>query len=805
MIKILFLIDKLVPAGTQTNLLEIVKRLDRNRFEPHVIALVEGDEFIQEFEAIGIEPIILHMKKVFGPSGLKALSFLIRYLKEEKIDIVQTHFLQADILGSLAGKYVRVQRIITTRRDEGFWRTKRQLGLNRYFNRFMDRVLVNSQAVKEAVRVKEEVSSRKIHVIYNGVDLKKYFPLQELREQARRELGIEDDEFVVGMVANMRHEVKGHRFLLKAISLLKKEEKKVKLMLVGDGPLETRIENYAASRNVLDQIFFLGSRRDVPALVNAMDVVCVPSLSEGFSNTVLEAMAIGKPLIATNVGGNSEVVVHGETGFLVRPRDGVAISEKLIFFIENREACSEMGAAGLKKVQSQFTIEKMIQEYEEFYVKLLEVKERRRASRKEPETVSQTKIVKVRTEKQETRASSVSKREDDSKTSSVVAPRPAPSVPPRQSRRVRVMYLIWSLDLGGAEQVVMNLAKKLDRQKFKAVVCCLNEKGRYAPLLEKEGIKVFELHKKPKFDLFLIFKLVGLIKQEKIDLLHTHLFSSNLWGRIAADIANIPVVSTEHNVDTWKGKFHFFLDRLLVNKNKRIIFVSEKVKEFYEEKGLQLDGKAKVLYNGIDTSHFTVSNRSSNVREKFGISRDAQVLGIVGRLVPQKAHVDFIEAVQQLKQRGKNVAGLIVGDGPLRKELEERVKKNGLESSIIFAGFSNDMTEFYQAMDVFVLCSLREGFPMTILEAMASGVPVVATNVGGVSECVTDGEHGLLVAPENPTALAEAISKIFEDSLLKERLIQNALRRVRDHFNIETMTAEHEQIYREVLRVPREA
>src|SRR3989338_7725608 len=133
-IKILYLIDKLVPAGTQTNLFELVKRLDRNKFEPHVIALLGGGGLEGEFEAAGGEPIILKVRKVYGPSGWKALSYLTKYIKEEKINIVQTFFLHADILGSLAAKFARVPRVVMSRRDEGFWRSRRQLIMNRVFN-----------------------------------------------------------------------------------------------------------------------------------------------------------------------------------------------------------------------------------------------------------------------------------------------------------------------------------------------------------------------------------------------------------------------------------------------------------------------------------------------------------------------------------------------------------------------------------------------------------------------------------------------------------------------------------------------
>ena len=220
MIKILYLIDKLIPAGTQTNLLEVVRRIDRTRFEPKVIALLGGGELVDEFKEFGVFPIELSVKRAYGISGIRALFFLIRFMKREKIDIVQNHFLHADILGTIAAKLAGIRTIVTTRRDEGFWQGKRQLMLNRYFNQFADVILANSLAVKEAVVRNEEVSSHRIHVIHNGVDTKKFYPSTELREINRRRLGIQENEVVIGMIANMRHEIKGHRILIKALSLL---------------------------------------------------------------------------------------------------------------------------------------------------------------------------------------------------------------------------------------------------------------------------------------------------------------------------------------------------------------------------------------------------------------------------------------------------------------------------------------------------------------------------------------------------------------------------------------------------------
>ncbi|MBI4358111.1 MAG: glycosyltransferase [Candidatus Omnitrophica bacterium] len=789
-VKILFLIDKLVPAGTQTNLLEIVKRLDRNRFKPYVIALMEGGELEEEFESVGVEPIVFNVRKVYGPRGFRALSFLTRFMKAERIDFIQTHFSHADILGSLAGRFARVRKIVTARRDEGFWRSKGQLFLSRYFNQYADRVLVNSQAVREAVKVQEGVSSRKIHVIHNGVDLSKFYPSAEIRKAKRLELGLKDHEFVMGMIANMRHEVKGHRFMIKALSYIAAEATNVKLVFVGDGPLETSLERYADHKKVLDQILFLGARRDVPELTNAMDLICAPSLSEGFSNTVLEAMATGKPVIATNVGGNPEVILNGETGILIRPRDARAIAEQTSFLIEHVEIREKLGHAARKQVESEFSVERMVKQYEEFYTELLIPPKRRVKVRRAEDKFERPHLSPHVSQESFEQGGEVPH-------SRVEKP---PIVVERRSRRIRLLQLIWSLDLGGAEQVVMDLARGLDRQKFKTIVCCLNNKGRYAPSLERTGIKVIALHKRSKFDPFLVSRLKEIIRTERIDLIHTHLYSAHLWGRMAAKATGVPCVSSEHGMDEWRTGLRLTLDRWYAPVSKRMIFVSEAVKQFYMKANPSLDGRCRIIHNGVDVASFQKSAEEKQAfRESLGLSQNEKVIGIVGRLVPEKAHVDFIEAIQLLVENRKDILGLVVGEGALLDPLKKRVEEAGLERHVLFTGFRRDVSSLYQVMDVLALCSLREGFPLTILEAMATGVPVVATEVGGVLEMAEHEQDSLLVPPSDSPALANAIHRVLEDEGLRAKLIENAKRKVSSRFSIARMVRDHESLYAEVL------
>jgi glycosyltransferase involved in cell wall biosynthesis len=185
-------------------------------------------------------------------------------------------------------------------------------------------------------------------------------------------------------------------------------------------------------------------------------------------------------------------------------------------------------------------------------------------------------------------------------------------------------------------------------------------------------------------------------------------------------------------------------------------------------------------------------------RERLGIPKDRFLVGTVGRLVPQKRQQDLIEAIGRLRKAGLDAGGILIGDGPERSALEEKARSLGLEHEIIFAGFRDDTRSFYAAMEAFVLCSDREGFPMTLLEAMAAGVPVAATDVGGVSECVEHEKTGLLVPAGDIDAIAGALARLAENPGLRKDLTGTALSRVRSEFSIARMAREHEKLYLEV-------
>lgn len=366
--------------------------------------------------------------------------------------------------------------------------------------------------------------------------------------------------------------------------------------------------------------------------------------------------------------------------------------------------------------------------------------------------------------------------------------------------RINILYVIWSLGLGGAEQVVINLAKGLDKTRFNPIVCCLNEKGRFAEELEKAGINVIALHKRGPFDLSIIGKLVRVIKENNISVVNTHLWGANLWGRIAAHKAKVKVIiATEHNLDTWKGWLHIALDKWLSYRTDKIIVVSESVKYFYAHKVGIDSSKMVVVYNGIDLARYDCLPAD---KHEFGIDGNEVVIGIVGRLVPQKGHKYFLSAMKEiLKKYGDSpIKGIIIGSGPMEKELKQYSQELGLERNVIFTGLRTDIPRLLKMLNILVMPSTREGLPMIALEAMAAGVPVIAAEVGGIPEIVIDGKTGILIPPEDPDALAGAIMKCLDSSVMCNKIVAGAKEIIENKFQIAHMIINTESIYSELLR-----
>ena len=360
---------------------------------------------------------------------------------------------------------------------------------------------------------------------------------------------------------------------------------------------------------------------------------------------------------------------------------------------------------------------------------------------------------------------------------------------------MNVLYIIWSLDQGGAERVVLDLAKNADRTQFNITVCCLNQKGFYAHELERLGIEVIALHKLPKLDPFIIYKISKVISKNKIDIVITHLWTSNFWGRITAYLSRVKIIiATEHTTDEKRTWYYHLADRFLARISSRIIAVSSSVRVFHHRRSKIPSGKFEIINNGIDIEKFNISVDKNKKRKEFGFKNNDYIIGLFGRFVPAKAHEIILQSLKNIIKIHPQVKVLFAGSGPTEVIIKKLAAELGLVKHVAFAGFRSDIPELYQILDLFVLPSRREGFPITVLEAMASGIPAIVTDVGGNKDIISNGIDGFILQPNNAQELTEKINFLIDNPVTAERFARTGQNTVRENFTSMIMTKKIEQL-----------
>lgn len=360
----------------------------------------------------------------------------------------------------------------------------------------------------------------------------------------------------------------------------------------------------------------------------------------------------------------------------------------------------------------------------------------------------------------------------------------------------RILYIVEDLEGGGAERVVVNLATRLDRGRFEPHVCCLAKRGALAGEIERAGITLHVLGKRPGIDPLLLLRLHALIRRLRPDVIHTHLFTGNAWGRMAGWLAGTKrIIASEHSVDLWKDRLRLFVDRMLAIPTYRVIAKSEAIADFYKTIAHIPSRKVTTVLNGIDLSLYGNGGDTAAARASICVPGDALLLGAIGRLSPEKGHDVLIKAAGMLAGDLPGLHLLLVGEGPSRWHLEKMVCSLGMRERVHLPGHRGDVPDLLSATDIFVLPSRREGLPLALLEAMASGLPVVAAEVGGCGEVIEDGRNGLLVPPGRPDLLARAVRNLAQNEQLRRSLGSEARRTIEERFSVERMVRQIEELY----------
>ena len=364
----------------------------------------------------------------------------------------------------------------------------------------------------------------------------------------------------------------------------------------------------------------------------------------------------------------------------------------------------------------------------------------------------------------------------------------------------KVLFIIWSLERGGAERFLAGLLTHLDRQKFEPTLCCLNWKGEWGEQVETQGIRVIALNKKGKVDLKAFAQLRRIIREGEFDIVNTHLWLADTMGRLAAIKEKTPIiVSTAQNVDVWKKAWHRMVDRWFAKHTDMVIAVSQAVKKYYhEDVGISAD-KINVIPNAIDTSSYENVGDTTYLYKDLNVAPDDFVLACVGRLNMQKAHHVLLEALKPLKSKLPKLKVIIVGKGELQNQLVTLSKEYGVSDMVRFVGHRADIPQILNFCDALILPSIFEGLPLCVLEAMASERPVIATDVGGTAELAVDGVTGYIVPPRDPNALAEAIEKLMQLSDQGKAMGAAGKQVVTERFSIQAITRKTEHLFSELM------
>ncbi|QDU09537.1 glycosyltransferase [Gimesia aquarii] len=360
-----------------------------------------------------------------------------------------------------------------------------------------------------------------------------------------------------------------------------------------------------------------------------------------------------------------------------------------------------------------------------------------------------------------------------------------------------IAFCITGLQPGGAERALVQIVKRLNREKWSPVVYSLTGTGPLADELQLADIPIEVLHAHSPWDARIIWRLAKKFKAQKPVLLQTFLFHANLAGRLAARISGIRHVVSGIRVSEKRQNGHLFLDRWtngLVDLN---VCVSQSVAQFSIRQGKLSKSKVKVIPNGVDFELFDSAEAID--LSPWGIPAGAKVILFVGRLDPQKAPNDLLTAFTCFAEQAPDFHLLFVGEGPLKAKLEQQSYQLPCASRIHFAGWQSQIPQLMKAASCLVLPSLWEGMPNVVLEAMASGLPVISTDVDGVSELIQHGKQGVLVAQGSSAEIQQALRDFSHEPAMFLEMARNAQIIVKKEFTWEAIAQKYDQIYENLL------
>ena len=659
-------------------------------------------------------------------------------------------------------------------------------------------VIVLSEFMKQQVMATHGIEPNHITVVPGAADPTTFSPAQD-RNEIRRELKLPERRTLLFTVRNLVPRM-GLEHLLEAMTMLGDEQESVLLLIGGEGQLRVRLGELIRNRGLQDSVQLLGfvPEEQLAKYYQASDLVVLPTLQlEGFGLVTVEALACGTPVVGTPVGAIPEVLYRVDPMLVTEGTDGVSLAHTLRSVLKRfREVPHErerVSKKGREVVERRFNWVAHTADLDRLFMSLS----------KDRPVVPHPSI------------GSLSSRGPSTSTSSHVA---------QASKPKKVIHVITRLDYGGSAQNTMLTVLGHDRAQFEPLVVAgvpggWDAQGGQAATeencrrLEKAAIRWMLLPSLtrevyPIKDIQALWQLIRLFRYEQPALVHTHTSKAGVLGRVAAWFTRVPVIVHTPHGHVFYGHFGPFrswlflqIERILSVITHRLIALTDAERQDHLDRSVGKADRFAVVPSGIDRERFGRARvQGKHQPDWFGCPPDALVVGSIGWLTDIKGHEYLIEAVAKLKQDFPALHLVIVGSGDRHDALVQQAELAGLRDAVHLLGHRDDIEACLAGMDVFVLPSLNEGMGRALIEAMAAGLPVIASRVGGIPAVINHEHTGLLVSPGDAGALAEAIKRFLDRPEWASQLGLAASRSVDSRYGSVSMVCAIESIFAEALR-----
>ena len=674
-------------------------------------------------------------------------------------------------------------------------------------------VIVLSEFMKQQVMVTHGIAPTQITVVPGAADPATFYPAQDGNE-VRRELKLPETHTILFTVRNLVPRM-GLEHLLEAMTMLGEERQNLLLLIGGEGQLRPRLEEQIRRRGLEDSVQLLGfvPEGQLAKYYQASDLVVMPTLQlEGFGLVTVESLACGTPVMGTPVGAIPEVLSAVDPLLVTEGTDGASLAKTLRLLLKRfrdqpgeRERLSKKGRA---VVERRFNWVAHTGDLERLFVNLLGQAGNTSAGCSKSPLVSPAQPRCAKTRRSAGKAAASEER---------LFQHPA---------RVRkVIHVITRLDQGGSAKNTMLTALGHDRAQFEPLVIagdpgCWDAQGGQAATeencrkLEKASVRWILLPSltrevNPIKDAQALWQLIRLFRQEQPALVHTHTSKAGVLGRVAAWCARVPVIVHTPHGHVFYGHFgpvrswlFLQIERVLSAITHRLIALTEAERQDHLDRAVGKADQFSVVPSGIDRERFGRARIQGKQQPNwFGCPPDALVVGSVGWLTDIKGHEYLIAAVAKLKQDFPSLHLVIVGSGDRHDALLQQGELAGLSDAVHFLGHRDDVEACLAGMDLFVLPSLNEGMGRALIEAMAAGLPVIASRVGGIPAVIRHEQTGLLVPPGDVGALAEALRRLLNRPEWARQLGVAASRSIDSRYGSISMVYAIESIFAEALSV----